>query len=924
MINVGTLGALIKIEDKGVDAALKRVVAGLKAIPETTTVRVTADAADVLSEAQGAETALAGIEDEAVAITGDATDALAAAGGLEAELAGIGDEGVAITGDASDALAAASTVRSELLGISDETVVVNVDTSSAQAEVQSLAQALDAIEDESVTVNVDQATQDIAGLTDASLLAGGGLGVLSGKAGMATGALAGLAGLGIAAGLNSAANAAGDLAESVNVVGLQFGDLGEEFQGFTADAPRQLGMSTRAANELGAGIQNLLTGMGLANDESADWSERLLTLGADMGSAFNKEPVVAIEAIGGALRGETEPIRQFGIMLDAASIEAKAMEMGLAGATGEVDKAGKAQAVLALIMEGTSKVQGDFANTADGLANSQRIAAGEIENASAQIGQNLAPALASAYGLVADLASGFADLPGPVQTGVLAMLGIGAVAPLALRVGEGIGGLNDKLRGTGPAGTTAAGALSAVGKGLAIAGLAYAAAQGLDALITKLNTTGRSAADFEGNLLSIATSGDSVAEVARLIGTDLEGLAGKFAAADTSAGAMLNIFDGISGKARTEAAPAIAELDARLAGLAARGPEGAAAAKILYDQIADTVGVDLAKERLSLYGATVDEGKLSAELAAPAAAALGDEAAGLAEDMAAVKDALDQTISSLKSLHGEMNAGLESHITYEAAIDALNESLQKNGTTTDISTEAGRANVEQAMRTGEGILGLAQTYLREGMSVEEATAKTQSNIDALRRQLAQAGFTEEQIDSLISTINLTPEDVATLFNTPGLSEGIEGVRGLHGQLNAIDGKSVSVFVHPKIGRVDLSGLGRGINLFHDGGVVGGSGDVPALLQSGEGVLPRSAMAALGRANFEALRKMHSGGIVGLPEQRVTLPAGGASSTPARGAHDARVVFMPGSIVVQGNVMTERDLITTVTRGIAEADYRSGR
>jgi hypothetical protein len=68
------------------------------------------------------------------------------------------------------------------------------------------------------------------------------------------------------------------------------------------------------------------------------------------------------------------------------------MEMGLAKTTKEITDQDKVLARNALILEQTTLQQGDFARTADGAANQQRILAAEIENSKAAIGEGLLPA----------------------------------------------------------------------------------------------------------------------------------------------------------------------------------------------------------------------------------------------------------------------------------------------------------------------------------------------------------------------------------------------------------------------------------------------------------------------------------------------------------------------------------------------------
>jgi hypothetical protein len=195
--------------------------------------------------------------------------------------------------------------------------------------------------------------------------------------------------------LRQAVGAASDLNESINVTGLVFGEAAAGMDAFFASSAENLGMAESAARQAAGNVGSLLGNLGFGAEEASEATQQLLTRAADLGSAFNAEPEEVVTALGAALRGETEPARRFGIMLDKASVQAKAVEMGLADSTKEVDKNAEAQAALALMMEQSNKVAGDFANTADGQANAARIVSAQWEDFQAQLGQALLPAVAA-------------------------------------------------------------------------------------------------------------------------------------------------------------------------------------------------------------------------------------------------------------------------------------------------------------------------------------------------------------------------------------------------------------------------------------------------------------------------------------------------------------------------------------------------
>jgi hypothetical protein len=82
----------------------------------------------------------------------------------------------------------------------------------------------------------------------------------------------------------------------------------------------------------------------------------------------------AINAIGSALRGEAEPLRRFGVLLDEATLKNAALQLGLITTTKEaLTPQQKVLAAQKVIYEQTTTAQGDFARTSDGLANKTKI-----------------------------------------------------------------------------------------------------------------------------------------------------------------------------------------------------------------------------------------------------------------------------------------------------------------------------------------------------------------------------------------------------------------------------------------------------------------------------------------------------------------------------------------------------------------------
>jgi DNA-binding ferritin-like protein len=195
---------------------------------------------------------------------------------------------------------------------------------------------------------------------------------------------------------------ASDKAEAASKANVLFGDSFHIIEDASRSAATTVGMSSGAYLTAAGNLGNLITNFGITGDAGAEMSKQLVQLAADMGSFNNASTQEVTEAMGSAFVGETEPIRRFGVMLSAADIAARAVALGLAKSTSAVSQAAKVQATYSLILEQTSKAQGDFERTADGKANADRIRAARTEEALTKLGEVITPLYQAAMPLLAE------------------------------------------------------------------------------------------------------------------------------------------------------------------------------------------------------------------------------------------------------------------------------------------------------------------------------------------------------------------------------------------------------------------------------------------------------------------------------------------------------------------------------------------
>lgn len=206
-----------------------------------------------------------------------------------------------------------------------------------------------------------------------------------------TAAAAGIAGAIIT--VRNFAQAASDLQETQSKVGVVFGDSSRDIQAWASTSAEAMGISRQQAMESAATFGNLFTALGTSRDEALKMSPALVQLAADLASFNNASPEETLLALRSGIVGEVEPLRRFGIAINAAAVESKALEMGLAATKSELTEGMKVQARYALIMEQSKTAQGDFARTSEGLANQQRTLQANFANVRAELGEKLLPVL---------------------------------------------------------------------------------------------------------------------------------------------------------------------------------------------------------------------------------------------------------------------------------------------------------------------------------------------------------------------------------------------------------------------------------------------------------------------------------------------------------------------------------------------------
>jgi hypothetical protein len=182
---------------------------------------------------------------------------------------------------------------------------------------------------------------------------------------------------------------ASDLSETSSQVGVIFGKNADQIRAWAKEAATSLGQTTQQAMEAAASFAIFGKAAGLSGGSLVGFSKNLVQLATDFASFKNTSVEEAISAIGSALRGESEPIRKFGVLLDDATLKAEAMKLGLYDGTGALDAQTRSLAAYNAILSQSGDAQGDFERTSDGLAAQTKILGAEFTNLKTALGEGL-------------------------------------------------------------------------------------------------------------------------------------------------------------------------------------------------------------------------------------------------------------------------------------------------------------------------------------------------------------------------------------------------------------------------------------------------------------------------------------------------------------------------------------------------------
>lgn len=185
--------------------------------------------------------------------------------------------------------------------------------------------------------------------------------------------------------------AASDLQEVANVMNVTFGEGAALVDKWAKTQASSFGLSETAAKRYIGTYGTMATQFGYTRKQAAAMGIELTKLTGDVASFYNIEDKLAAVKLKSIFTGETETLKELGVVMTEANLNAYAMEKGLGKTVKQMSENEKVALRYSFVMDRLSHAQGDFARTSDGWANSVRLLKLNLENLKIEIGNQLLP-----------------------------------------------------------------------------------------------------------------------------------------------------------------------------------------------------------------------------------------------------------------------------------------------------------------------------------------------------------------------------------------------------------------------------------------------------------------------------------------------------------------------------------------------------
>ena len=559
--------------------------------------------------------------------------------------------------------------------------------------------------------------------------------------------------VGVTAFAASSVKAFAEVQDASSALTATYGDTGQAFIDWANNSADAMNLSKREALAASQSFALFGKAAGLTGKQLEQYVTPLVERAADAASYFGGTAADAVEAFSAALRGEMEPARKYGVLLDDMTLRTKALSMGLIdNVKTALTPQQKALTAQQLILEQTAQVQGDVARTSDSMANKIKDASQQFDDLKVSVGETLSVAVGPMLSGLNATVGAFNKLPQPVKSVAVAVTVAGAaflyLAPKIAAAKLAIGQL-------GVTSFTASGKVGKFGKALGVVTAALSIASVAN------NTMTESTTDVDAALSLLAGN-----HATDQIGTDLAHLFGATTKMDA-------------------ARDALAGVDSQLTEMVSKGQATAAAAQFeeMRRKFADAGG------EMSIFDKAFAGYTKATQDATSTTGKFAEATADVTKETRSAAWAVDYYKKRLDVLNNKNLDARQRAIAWKDSLVDLSEQVKENGRSLDENTTKGRKNVSALLERIQATNDDAAANLDAGASYDVVKGKHDKQIADLRALAIKLGLNKGAVDALIKSYGLMPAKVTTVVVANGAKTVLATLAAINAELRKMPGHS---------------------------------------------------------------------------------------------------------------------------------------
>ena len=180
-----------------------------------------------------------------------------------------------------------------------------------------------------------------------------------------------------------------DLTEVQNVVDVTFTTMSDKVNEFAKNAMTSAGLSETMAKQYVGTFGAMSKSFGFSEQQAYDMSTALTQLTGDVASFYNISQDEAYVKLKSVFTGETETLKDLGVVLTQNALDQYALANGYGKTTSEMTEQEKVALRLAFVQKQLSAASGDFIRTSGSWANQVRVMQLQLQSLKTTVGQGL-------------------------------------------------------------------------------------------------------------------------------------------------------------------------------------------------------------------------------------------------------------------------------------------------------------------------------------------------------------------------------------------------------------------------------------------------------------------------------------------------------------------------------------------------------